>query len=1488
MAKSLKTRIVAVVTATALLGSMLAATNVFATSTERLELVNLKTDGLVQPLGIDDAQPEFSWQMDSNIIGVNQQSYQVIVKDNNNNVVWDSGVVKDSTSTFIQYEGTELQPKTQYTWTVTVTDDAGDTYTSEPQTFETGLMDTTRTSWDGAEWIGADELTLDATSAALFDLRTDLTIPEGSTKASVIFGADDFRLNDEYLNIWRKGGENYIKYEIDVTDPNAAKLNIYVVGMPAKGQEVENDAAEVDYTIDISNVINAENAHAPHNIRIATVNNINNIDCVIDDITVDSKRTLNVLGSGHNYNSFPNLNSIGFAVPAGETATYSNMTVENMGYGTGTLFGAEIGATYDIFNGLDGVTVNDDNTITVGKADADVLAYADPSYGSAPMLRTEFNADKEIASARMYVTAQGIYEMYINGERMGDDWFNPGNEEYRERIAYHTYDVTDMLQQGENAIGAQLSEGWWSGYQTYTSSNYNYYGDKQALMAKLEITYTDGTTDTVVTDDATWDYYGDGPVEYGSFYQGERYNALKEQDGWSTVGYDDSAWRDATVIETREAFDDYELVTRYDEPAGIVNEIPVKEALGESRPGSGSYIYDMGENVIGVPQITIPDEYVDEGQEVTVRFAEILYPDNLAEYTDADIDGMLMTENYRAALSTDFYTAKDGDNVIEPHYTFHGYRYLEITGLKKELPAEYIKTLVLSSIETTATYDSSNALANRLFKNVQNSQTSNFLSLPTDCPQRNERMGWTGDAQVFSRAATYNADVYNFYRQWLVTLRDSQGENGSLPVTAPSYGKVTDGEVQVGHPGSGFMGISWDAALTLIPWQLYRQYGNTGIIEENIDAIYSYLNYLDANDMELAQPDGTKVAEPSLTSKTGILADWLSRVSTDASLINNGVYIYLMDVASQMAEVVGKTDMATELRTRYDAAKEAWNRIYVDPETGKTQSAPSIGRDGSYTPPTIQDTEASYATALVYNVFNETNKAKAVENYVNIVKNPDPTFEDDNGKIPAYSITSGFSGTPNLVPALTQNGYIEDAYKLFEQTEYASWLYPVTQGATSVWERWNSYTVANGFGGNNSMNSFNHFSLGAISEWMMGYQLGITGDDANPGYQEFILQPTVGGTFTYANGSFESNYGEIYSGWTADNGSITSYSAVVPANTTATLYLPISEEQAATFENIDGVTYEGMAVNNETTVAKFTVKAGGYDFTITADGVSASIKDGYVSRDNQPTTNKGILNTVIAYAENAQASEEFENVIADVQKSFTAALDNAKAIAANDDATQEEIDAAWKTLLTEIHKLGFVKGDITSLQQLVTLGESYDMNDFVQAGQAEFKEALEAAQAILADKDNAMQAEIETAETNLLNAMLNLRYKADKSVLESVLAEANGKDASAYTAESYAVLTAAVAEANTVMENENATQEEVDAAVQSVQTAIDGLVAVDGTVPEETTPSTDDVATQTGQESTTTKANAAKTGDFAPIAGVVALMGIAGVSAMVLRKKHNK
>ncbi len=458
------------------------------------------------------------------------------------------------------------------------------------------------------------------------------------------------------------------------------------------------------------------------------------------------------------------------------------------------------------------------------------------------------------------------------------------------------------------------------------------------------------------------------------------------------------------------------------------------------------------------------------------------------------------------------------------------------------------------------------------------------------------------------------------------------------------------------------------------------------------------------------------------------------------------------------------------------------------------------------------------------------------------------------------------------------------------------------------------------------MNSFNHYSLGAVGAWMMGYQVGIQRDDT-AGFQSFELQPTPGGSFTYTNGSYESDYGTIVSNWTANQGKLTSYEAVVPANTTATLYLPVSEEAVADFTAIDGITYVGMEEHNGQMTAKFNLEAGGYNFALQDGKLVASIADGYVAdetetadkgmeehngqmtakfnleaggynfalqdgklvasiadgyvADETETADKGVLNSVIKYADAAKASGEYDNAIESVQKSFDEALTNAKSVAENDAATQEEVDAAWKTLLNEIHKLGFVAGDKTELASLIAAAEEIDLSKYVEAGQAEFTTALEAAQSVYKDGD-AMQAEINEVADKLLNAMLNLRYKADKSILEEVVAKANQIDANVYTAESYAVLEAALKDANAVLANENATQEEVDTAVTNVQSAMNGLVAVEGT--ETGTPTTNNNATQTGQESTTTKANAAKTGDIAPIAGI-AVLAVAGAAILITRKK---
>ncbi|MBQ7681824.1 MAG: family 78 glycoside hydrolase catalytic domain, partial [Oscillibacter sp.] len=629
-----------------------------------------------------------------------------------------------------------------------------------------------------------------------------------------------------------------------VTDAAAPKLNIYVVGMPALGQDAENDPAEPDFTVDIPAGAIAD-VHAPIAVNINTLTNINQVTCVINGVTVDENRQLNPLGNTHDYNSFPNVASIGFAVPAGEQATYTGIALHYPGayeetYEVGALFGADVGATYAIFDGLDGVT-RDGAEISVDGGENGVVAYANPSYGSAPMLRTEFDAgEQEIASARLYMTAQGVYEAFLNGEKVGNDWFAPGSEEYSTVMPYQVYDVTGLLQSGANAFGVQLAEGWWSGYQGYIIGNYGYYGAKQAALVKLDITYADGSTETVVSGTDNWKVYNHGPVEYAGNVHGERYNAVTEAavSGWTQPGYDDSAWETPAVITPR--LNDFAFATRYDEPGRVVGELTAVECLGEVKEGSNSYIYDMGENVMGVPSVTIPDGYVNEGEQVIFRYAEVLYPD-LPEYQENDTVGMMMVENLRGAMVTDFYTATAGAQVFEPHFTFRGYRYIEITGLSQELPLENVKLKKLSSVEVSSTYDSSNALANRLFKNVQNSQTSNFLSLPTDCPQRNERLGWTGDAQVFSKAASYNADVYNFYRNWLKALRACQFTDGSLPVYAPTY------EPRYDTIPPGFGGISWDAALIVIPYNLYQQTGNTAIIRDNIEAIGKYLDYLAAS-----------------------------------------------------------------------------------------------------------------------------------------------------------------------------------------------------------------------------------------------------------------------------------------------------------------------------------------------------------------------------------------------------------------------------------------------------------------------------------------------------------------------------------------------------------------------------------------------------------------------------------------------------------------
>lgn len=1154
-------------------------------------VINLKTEGMTEPLGMDVETPHFSWQMQSDAIGAAQTSYQILVKDSKEAVVWDSGEVESAVSNEIAYEGEALQPAETYTWSVKIKNQDGRELESDIAAFETGLMDTTREAWDGAQMIGAPELQLDAASQCVFRISANVEIPEGSSTASVVFGADDFRLKNKVFNVnAMEAEENYVRLELDISDvgKTGAKINTYRMGY------AENDSADTPFmVIEEDEVLNEkitpENKNAAHQVDITCAGS--KIAVSIDGEKAGDDICINDLGDSSSYNTFPNLNSIGFAARAGEKAVFTDYRVENAGkYAQGTLFGQEQGASYGIFEGMEGVTA-EGNTITVDGGANGVLGYADPTYSAAPMLRREFEVKPDMTSARLYLTAQGIYNVYMNGQEVApEEWFNPGCEEYDAYLAYNTYDVTDCLQEGKNAVGAELGEGWWTGQMTFEASNNNYFGDQPALMAKLVVSYGDGSEEVLVTDE-NWSYYGDGPVRLASFFQGERYDATKEAavEGWKEPGFAETGWSSASVVETRKQFQNAALVTRTDEPVHVIRVNEVAEALGATKEGVDSYLYDMGENVSGVPCITIPDELAKAGETLTIRYGEILYPE-LEEYTKKGIDGTLMVENYRAAMVTDFYTMKESGNVFLPDLTSHGYRYIEISGLGAELPAECIQMHVLSSLDASGTYESSNELTNRLYKNIVNSTTSNYISIPTDCPQRNERMGWTGDAQIFALTGSYVADTYNFLEVWMDSVRADSGESGMSSQFVPAFVQYAPEDEKIEHKGQSF-GITWNCLAVTIPYNLYMQTGRKEILEENKENIYAYVDTLASTPMKYKNAQDEKLEEPTLTGETGTLADHLSRVITDGTLLGEAVYINCLNQAAEIAEILGDTEKAESYRKTSETAKETWNQMFLDPETGKTVS----------TKGEIQDTQASYATPLRFGVISEENLEKVLENYAATITEASGEDTEGNAIVP-YTMTTGFNATGNLLNALSDYGMNEIAYQLFESTDYASWLYPVTQGATSIWERWNSYTTEKGFGGNNSMNSFNHYSFGAVGEWMMGYQAGIAADKEMPGYQHFILQPTVGGTFTEVKGSYDSVYGKIFSGWTAEDGSLLTYDAVVPANTSATLYLPA--EGSSTL--CDGVTLTGETEHHGVKTQQYELAAGTWHFEVSGSGITVT------------------------------------------------------------------------------------------------------------------------------------------------------------------------------------------------------------------------------------------------------------------------------------------
>lgn len=964
----------------------------------------------------------------------------------------------------------------------------------------------------GAKWIGTSENVLYSDFLPQFILSADIDIAPGSSRASVLLGGNDPRLMDADLNILgveNGPDESFVRVELD---REKKSVNVYRTGYTkadVPGKVLQSLAVADSLLTDGPAKLMVEVAY-------------NQLQVMLGDVSL-GRVTVGPLGRSGDYIAFPQLADVGWLVEEGQTARVSNLEVR------------EIRGPHALLYQNDGMAA----------AASGVKVLCEPSHGGMPVLRSSFKLKKkEIESATLYATARGIYEVSLNGEKVGADFLAPGLSQYNKHHYYQTYDVTRQLAKGKNQILVSLGEGWWSGDLTFGNGNRNYFGDQLAFLASLQVKYADGSTQSVVTNPSTWRVTTDGPVVYASLFQGQVTDAQRILA--------DATWHpaeemvleghvsDATFGQTAPRTDDYDhwqLVPQED-PSPRVFSTLTAAGVTEVRPGV--FVYDMGQNMAGVPSITLRG--LKEGQQLRFRYAEVLYPD-LPDYEGNE--GMLMLENIRGAMAQDIYVASGApQEIFEPHFTQHGYRYLEITGVDKAPAPEDVKGLVISSVQGfTAHYESSNPLVNRLWDNIRWSMLGNFISIPTDCPQRNERMGWSGDLSVFSRTATYLSNVDGFLTRHTQAIRDVQMPDGRMPDVAPL--------------GGAFGGLLWGSAGITVPYECYRQYGDTAILEKNYEAMQRYMNLI--ADQYVEKETGLMTQG---NRRFGGLGDWLGPQNgqLDNTAIWDAYYVFDLQIMLEAAKALGKeTDAETYSRRLAERKKEFVDR-YLDKASGRFIA--------SGYPPTREGAQihiqSSYVLPLAFDIIDDPAlRKKVVDNLVWTVQHPGVT--DSGIPCPPYSLMTGFITTAWISKALSDNGRSDIAYRLLQQTTYPSWLYPVTQGATTIWERLDSYTKERGFGGNNSMNSFNHYSFGAVGQWLMSRSLGIDRDPAEPGFKHFVLRPEADptGQMTWAKGWYDTPYGRISSSWKRTGGKV-EYAFTIPEGCSATLCIPGLPEQELT------------------------------------------------------------------------------------------------------------------------------------------------------------------------------------------------------------------------------------------------------------------------------------------------------------------------------------
>lgn len=794
--------------------------------------------------------------------------------------------------------------------------------------------------------------------------------------------------------------------------------------------------------------------------------------------------------------------------------------------------------------------------------------------------RQAFTAGKAVKRATLHASALGIYELHLNGQRVGDAWFEPGWADYQRRAYYRSHDVTALVRRGDNRVGAIVAEGWYSGYVGYgllvgygpNKAGRYFYGKTPALLAQLEIEYADGTRDVVGTD-TTWQVSADGPIREADLIMGEAFDARQEDANWCRPASAPAhargpgrpwVWENAIRAEdngsTKAVFSDnrgdreVELGFRkpprlqaYAAPPIRVTEELKAQRLTESAPGV--YIFDFGQNFAGNVRLKVKGP---AGTQLKLRFGEVLYP-----------DGRLMTENLRRARATDFYTLR-GDPAGEtwtPRFTYHGFQFVEITGLPAKPALNAVTGLVLhNDTALTSEFACSDEVMTQFWRNTVWTQRANFIEIPTDCPQRDERLGWMGDAQIYVRTATFNADVAAFFTKWLDDLEEAQRDFGAYPDYCP---------YPMGHgtPGQTW-GTAWTDAGIICPHTIWQVYGDTRVIERHWSSMTRFM-------------DWRKQRAPDLRGRGdgNTWGDWLNvNENTPIELIDAAYFTHDARLMAEMARAIGRDREATAYADLHTRVAEQFATDYLRPDgtlTVGTQTAHVLVLQLAAAPTKHLTTLATSLTTRI--------------------------AEND------YRMATGFLGTKELLPALSATGHDNLAIKLFQSRRFPSWGYEVINGATTVWERWDSFTKEHGFNGaggnqNAAMNSFSHYSFGAVMEWAFRNLAGI--DTASPGYERIIIHPrppTPDATgevapVNWVRASYDSVRGRIQTAWKQTGGSL-ELDVAIPANTTASVSLPATSanqvrESGRKLTDVLGVTVEQVEAGR----VILSVESGRYHF----------------------------------------------------------------------------------------------------------------------------------------------------------------------------------------------------------------------------------------------------------------------------------------------------